>query len=279
MKLHIFIVLAVLLARTANAQSVVVILPKYRVSAQYTQEFVLDGYVRVREWELVGDKMALRDLGMNTYSALQIRAGKELREKGNVSIIYDQYFMRGRATFDRDIVYNGTIIDGRSGISVSPTRYYRISVIYNHNLIAAKEFELSGLGGLVFDHIVFYLDGKVAPLSPKNEVYEGFGRQAFPYPFIGFSGRYSVCKRGSIFAETSGTYIPEFKSFYTEGGNVQLQYRNVLADVKYSYRLSELEFALGAKLRHMRLFQESREDTNDLMMLTVGPYVELSFYF
>ena len=81
MKLHIFIVLAVLLARTANAQSVVVFLPKYRVSAQYTQEFVLDGYVRVREWELVGDKMALRDLGMNTYSALQIRAGKELREK------------------------------------------------------------------------------------------------------------------------------------------------------------------------------------------------------
>lgn len=184
MKRLIFMVLALLVAWPANAQSVIVNTPEYHISAQYTQEFVLDGYVRVREWELVGDKMALRDLGMNNYSALQIRVGKKLRGKGNVSIIYDQYFMRGTATFDRDIVYNGTIIDGRRGINVSPTRYYRISVIYNHNLIAVKEFELTGLGGLVFDHIVFYLDGKVAPSSPNSEVYEGFGRQALPYPFI-----------------------------------------------------------------------------------------------
>src|SRR5688572_26558306 len=100
MKRSIFLFLPVLLVELVNAQSTFEKRPAYNVSAQYTQEFVLDGYVRVREWELAGDKMALRDLGMKTYSAFQIRAEKKLRRRGSLGIIYDQYFMRGSATFN-----------------------------------------------------------------------------------------------------------------------------------------------------------------------------------
>lgn len=38
----------------------------YTIGARYHHEFVLDGYVRVREWDLHGDKMKLKDLGMTS---------------------------------------------------------------------------------------------------------------------------------------------------------------------------------------------------------------------
>ena len=43
---------------------------QYNIVAQYNHEFVLGGFVRLREWELEGDKMNLKDLGMTGYAAI-----------------------------------------------------------------------------------------------------------------------------------------------------------------------------------------------------------------
>src|SRR5690606_12320779 len=107
---------------------------RYSIGAQYMQEFVLDGHVKVREWELEGDKMDLKDLGMTSYPALQLFLEKKLHKNQSIKLSYDHYFMRGSATFDKDIAYNGTLINGRKGIDVSPTRYYRLSMHYKGRL-------------------------------------------------------------------------------------------------------------------------------------------------
>jgi hypothetical protein len=129
------------------------------------------------------------------------------------------------------------------------------------------------------DHITFYLDGEVDPASTKDEVLEGFGRQAFPYPVIGLKGAIGLNSKSSIHWETSGTYVPKFESFYTEGGNVYLQYSNVQADVSYSRAISNFNVSIGTKLRYMHLFQESLEDTNVITTLTMGPYVGAVYHF
>jgi hypothetical protein len=254
-------------------------LNNYSIGAQYTHEFVLGGYVRVREWELHGDKMKLRDLGMTSYAAIQLRVEKQLKKNRSISLTYDQYFMRGSATVDRDITYNGTIIDGRKGIDVSPTRYYRVSAIYRGALYDRGHLHLKYTGALVFDHIVFYLDGEVTSSSPKDEVYEGFGRQAFPYPVVGLQGKYDLKRMNRINLEVSGTYIPSFKSFYSEGGRVHLQYSTFMADLSYTHTISSVEINAGAKLRYMHLFQESKEDTNIISTLTAGPYLGIVYHF
>jgi hypothetical protein len=252
---------------------------RYSVGAQYTQEFVLGGFVQVREWEFAGDKMLLRDLGMRTYPALQVHLTKHLKLDRNLTFMYDHYFIRGDAKFERDIFYNGTLIKGEKGIDVSSTRYYRITVMYSGPLFSREPFRLGYLGGLVFDHIVFYLDGEVSPLSPKNEVYEGFGRQAFPYPILGLQAAYYPTEKSALNVELSGTYIPEFKSFYTEGGNIYLQYSNLQTQISYCTRIGRVALIGGLKLRHMKLFQESKEDTNEIWTLTAGPFIEMSYHF
>lgn len=251
----------------------------YNLAVQYTHEFVADGFVRVREWDLIGDKLKLQDLGMKNYSALQLRAEKRLRNNSMISLSYDQYFIRGSATFDHDILYNGTLIEGAGGIDVSPTRYFRLTAIYAHEFHRGPRMMFAYLGGLVFDHVVFYVDGKVSAASTKNEVYEGFGRQAFPFPFLGIRGFYSLASRSRISFETSGTYIPQFKSFYTEGGNIHLQYSNFLAELRYVRAIGSFELGVGGKLRYMNLFQESREDTNELRLLTGGPGFDAVYRF
>lgn len=252
---------------------------QYNIGAQYNHEFMLGGFVRVREWELEGDKMNLKDLGMTSYAAIQFHVEKHLRKNRSFSIVYDNYFMRGRATFDRDITYNGTIINGRNGIDVSPTRYFRISAIYTGVLFGRPHLELRYKAALVFDHITFYLDGEVTPSSPKTEVLEGFGRQAFPYPVLGLQGKVDLGHNNKINFEVSGTYIPRFKSFYTEGGNVSLQYDNFESSLSYSRVISDFEISLGTRFRYMHLFQESKEDTNIITTVTAGPFVALVYRF
>jgi len=251
----------------------------YSIEVQYSHEFVLGGHVQVREWALQGDKMSLKDLGMTSYPALQFHVEKRLRKNRTFGLTYDYYFMRGTATFDRDITYNGTIINGRNGIDVSPTRYFRVSAIYTGVILSRPHLTLRYKGALVFDHITFYLDGEVNPSSPKDEVLEGFGRQAFPYPVFGLQGKIDFGHRNYINGELSGTYIPKFKSFYTEGGNVYLQYNNFEAGLSYSRTISDFDLALGARFRYMHLFQESNEDTNIITTVTAGPFIKIGYRF
>jgi len=251
----------------------------YSIGAQYTHEFVLDGSIRVREWELEGDKMKLRELGMKSYPALQVKVERRLKNKGNISLVYDHFFMNGKSTFDRNIIYNGTIINGRNGIDVSPTLYFRISAIYSAPLVKRQNFSVLFTAGLVFDYIIFYLDGQVDPSSKKDEVLEGFGRQAFPYPVIGLKGTVCLSAKGSMQWEASGTYVPKFESFYTEGGHVYLQYSNFQAGINYSRAISNFDVSIGVKLRYMHLFQESMEDTNVITTLTMGPYIGVVYHF
>lgn len=274
-----FLIPALLLSCVASfAQQANVTRGRYTLGMQYCEEFVLKGFVHVREWDMEGDKMLLKDLGMRHYSAVQLAVKRSMQHDRYIELLYDHYFIRGKSRFERDIFYNGTIIDGRAGLDVSPTRYYRVSARYSGRLLKRDNIRLNYLAGLTLDHIVFYLNGKVSPTSPKNEVYENFGRQAFPYPVVGILGRCDL-SAGEIRFEVSGSYIPEFKSFYTEGGSVSLQYSNFLADLYYSRRADCFIFGLGAKFRHMRLFQESKEDTNEIRTLTVGPYAEIRYLF
>lgn len=279
MKNYFFIQIALLSFYPALSQDQQKKTPGYSIGASYTEEFVLDGFVRVRELELEGDKMDLKDLGMTSYPALQISIEKKLRKSRSIMLTYDHYFMKGSASFDRDIAFNGTLINGRKGIDVSPTRYYRLSAHYSGTACKKLFLELKYSVGLVYDRLTFYLDGEVSESSPRNEVYEGFGKQALPYPVVGIKGIGRIWDGSKINIELGGSYIPKFKSFFNEGGSIYLQYSNFQADVNYTRTASNFDIALGAKLRTMHLLQESKEDTNELKTVTAGPYLQIVYNF
>lgn len=277
MKLLFTGMLILLCFATVKGQSVSEGKTSLSMGIQYTHEFTLDGYVRVREWELEGDKMSLKELGMGGYAAVNMFVVKHFPSNRSLQLSYDRYFMQGTSYFERDIAYNGTLINARNGIDVSPTRYYRLMLQYTGNIGAYKVLSVQYLVGVVYDHITFYLDGDVSQLSMRNEVYEQFGRQAFPYPYVGIKGTYDFNDFSGITFTMQGTYIPEFKSIFTEGGPVNLQYNYFQTDLSYVRHIRKLDIGLGTKTRYMHLLERSEEDTNLLSTFTGGPYIHLAY--
>lgn len=251
----------------------------FEAGVRYNHGFVLGGFVQVREWELAGHKMNLRDLGTVHYPAVQVELTRTFSRARRFSLRYDQFFFQGEAIVDHDINYNGTIINGRNGIDVSSTTYHRITALYDGFISEGQKYDLGYTVGLVYDRINFHIDGEVTSYSPRNEVYENFGKQAFPYPFLGVYLDYAVAASKKIKFRTGGTYIPEFKSFFKEGGNVYLQYGALYADLCYEQKFNRWRMSLGGNFGYMDLFQESKEDTNSIKMITAGPYVKVDYVF
>ena len=259
-----------------NAQSVN---RSWNFRSVYSREWVTGGYVKVREWEIEGDKVNLKELGISSYPALRLQLDKTFLNKSHLTLTYENYFLKGNSTINRNIEYNGTIIYGNKGIDVAPTRFYRLRAHYHGNIYSVPEFQFQYIGGIVYDHTTFYLDGQIVPGSPRQEVYEQFGKQALPYPELGLSSRYTLQKVNEISLEVSGSYIPKFKSFYQEGGNMYLHYSTLLVDVNYCRKVSRWDLTGGYQFRNTHLFEESREDTNDLKVTISAFYFGIGFNF
>jgi hypothetical protein len=245
----------------------------------YSQAIPLGGYVQVREDELIGDHMAFKSLNMASYPSIQLQLKKHLGENQALVIHYNRIYFKGESTFQQDLAYNGTLIDGRSGIDVSPSKYYRLHVSYSGLLYQNKGFKLNYLGGIVYDVCTFYLDGKISKSSSRYEVYEGFYRQALPYPVFGLSWQQEIKENLNLSALAFGTYIPRFASFYQEGGTIDLRYNTFESRIQLTKNWNQLAVGFLLNYRYMFLLQESLEDTNELETNSLSPGLVFQYQF
>jgi hypothetical protein len=244
-------------------------------SVTYSREFLVDGYVQVREWDMEGDKLDFKSLGIDNYSSIEIRLDKNFRRNNRATLAVQHLFLTGSGAISDDIAYNGTMINGRPGLDVSKSRYDRFVFTYHEPLQHWQGFTLELHGGLLYERINFYVDGEVLASSPRSEVYENFGRQAFPYPYIGLNTIHRLSTYDVLALSVSGTHIPSFKSFFKEGGNMYLKYKAFMAEASYSRSARQWRFSLGARMRYMHLVQDSIEDTNDIQHCVIGPFVQM----
>ena len=98
------------------------------VGAGYKHAFTLEGHIRVREFGLNGDLLEWEQLGMKDFMVPGIFASIEFNEKHLIQLNYDRIYFHSNKAIDRNIEFNGTIIDGSSGIDLSPSVYKRISL-------------------------------------------------------------------------------------------------------------------------------------------------------
>ena len=251
----------------------------YKICASYSHEFVIDGFVRVRERDLTGDEMNFKELNINNIRSITVFLEKGFSNNGNLSLRFKRNLLRGNSYKDKVIAYNGTLIDWKTGIDVSPTQFYSIQFTYSKDLMSLNKTQIRYHAGIVYDYINFYLDGKVAETSLRNEVYENFGKQALLYPVLGISSEINLTPIDHINLIATGSYIPKFKSFFKEGGNIYIQYKSLESKVCYDKEISKFNISVGAVLNYFYLWQESQEDTNEINILKVGPVLNVNYKF
>ena len=245
---------------------------KWRIGLIASEAVDFSGYVLVREAQYSGDKLSFtKHLGMKNLLSTGIFISYLLNNKSSLfSFSFQRNFFRGHSVIPNDIFFNGTLIKGSDGISINRTEFTRLSFRFEKSFNNSHKFYPEIIAGLLFDRILFKIDGTILPNSPRFEPVEGFKRQALPYPFLGTRLNRKLSAKSMLSIEASGTYIPLFKSFFKEGGPVYLKYYSADADLNYQHAQGAFTFNIAYFWRELRIYEYSEEDTNDFFLSVSG---------
>ena len=245
---------------------------KWRIGLIASEAVDFSGYVLVREAQYSGDKLSLtKHLGMKNFLSTGIFISYLLNNKSSLlSFSFQRNFFRGHSVLPNDIFFNGTLIKGSDGISINRTEFTRLCFRFEKSFNNYHKFYPEIIAGLLFDRILFKIDGTILPNSPRFEPVEGFKRQALPYPFLGVRLNRKLSAKSMLSIEASGTYIPLFKSFFKEGGPVYLKYYSADAALNYQHAQGAFTFNIAYFWRELRIYEYSEEDTNDFFLSVSG---------
>ncbi len=253
---------------------------RWTIGLSFLTEFDLGGYTAVREFAFVGDKLDLkRDLGMDQWRSLSIAGEYHLKNNSSVSLSVEDFFFSGYAIVNKDIWFNGVHMSGYEGISPSRTELYRMKFTYEKKIHPERRIHPSICAGLVMDNLIFYVTGRILPITWSIEQSENFALHALPFPYLGAKVHDDLSATSFLEMEASGTYIPSFKSFFHEGGSVWLHYYTAQAGVSYGLRIKGSTFQLGCTYRCLKILQDSGEDTNDIFFSAIGARIGVKHDF
>ena len=251
-----------------------------QVSVSYDHDFFVNGYVQVRELEYEGEKLSLNsDFGMNGWNSATAAMSFTFKNFSSLSASYQYYFFSGSNLLNKDFWFNGTHVDGDSGISVNKTRLSKIEVAFEKPVNVLPHLQTSLIAGLVYHRLLFVIDGHTLPDSYRYELFEKFFSQALPYPEIGFQLKKNISPRSAFSAKAAGTYIPYFESFFHEGGDMHLHYYTATAELSYQYSLKALFISPSVNYTALKIYEWSLEDTNDFFINSFGLEVTAGYKF
>ena len=254
--------------------------PRWTIGLSFLTEFDLDGYTMVREKKFVGDKLDLqKDLGMDQWRSLSIAGEYHFKNNSSVSLSVEDFFFSGYAIVNKDIWFNGVHMSGFEGISPSRTELYRIMFTYEKKIHPERRIHPSLCAGLISDNLIFYVRGRILPITWSIEQSENFALHSLPFPYLGAKLQDDLSATSFLMVEASGTYIPSFKSFFDEGGPVWLHYYTAQVGLSYGLRIKGSSVQLAMVYRCLKILQESGEDTNDVYFSALGARIRVEHDF
>jgi hypothetical protein len=252
----------------------------WKIEAGFDYSICVGGYVQVREFDFEGTHLSLiNDLGMSSMNTLSLQAAREFRNGSQLAFYFEYFFLYGTASPDKNIMFNATELHGPYGLTVNTSNLYRGEIFWDTPLRIFSSVTTTLGAGLIWDGLIFRIRGTVTAQSPHNEPKEDFISQSLPYPELGFGVKKTFSKRSSISLDARGTYIPLFKSFFMEGGNMWLNYATVNALLGYTWSDSHFYFTPAIHYRLIKTYENSNEDTNDFYMNTMGVKIVLGWRF
>ena len=244
---------------------------KWSVCLSYWNAFTFSGYTQVGEFPYTGDKLSLlNDLGMNKLLYPEFTLTRHTSNSSSFNFSAGRFFFSGHSTPSRNIFYNGALIEGADGISINLTNFYRVTLGFEKRFRSSSGFYPALLTGLVYDALNFYVRGTILP-GYGEEDHEDFVTQSLPYPFIGGRLNKSLSPKSYLSVEATGTYIPLFKSFFYEGGQMSLHYATANCGLQYWYKQKRFEIGIAYMWRWMKQYEYSKEDDpNDFFLKASG---------
>jgi hypothetical protein len=234
------------------------------------QAGVPSGYVEVREFDLRGTRLRLRDdLGVDTSEAVSLTGRYLFTGRDAVRATFLYYFLDGTAHFDRAKVWDGQLIGpGRVQTNFD---FWRATAAYERALFdLGPSGRVTGSLGATYVHLNARIQKKA----------EDFYLQEWPVPIAGLRVDYRLTDRLGISTSLEGGALPRVDSLRNEGGAVSLEQHHANAGLSVTYAMTA-NMSLGASYQLTYFFQRehSREDGNRFQLLdnSVRLHVDLRF--
>ena len=231
---------------------------------------VPSGYVQVREFELKGTRLRLRDdLGVDTSEAVGLTTRYHLTARDAIRANFIYYFLDGTSHSDRARAWDGQAVG--PGRITTNLDFMRLTAAYERALFdIGDRGRVTGSGGLTYVHLNARLDRKA----------EDFYLQEFPVPLVGARFDYRLTDRLAATASLEGGALPRVDSLRTEGGTVYLEQRHADAGLGLTYALRH-NVSVGAGYSFTYFFQHenSHEDDNRIQLMdhAVRLHVDVRF--
>lgn len=226
-----------------------------------------NGHVQVRERSYSGSYLNLNnDLGLKTWMRPGFSIRLDIKKKNQFSFTYCESIFKGGKYLKTETWYNGTLLvaDSKADITNSIFRSFEwvwMARVYskgNHNLFIRT--------GVLYERLKFYVDAEIDENSPIKETFEKFWKQQQPLPTFGVADIYHINDQLALKGEISFTYLPKVKTWMNEGGIISLKQSNLDVHCVLFYQYKKLFVESGCWFKHLKLLEESNEDSNDFLI-------------
>jgi hypothetical protein len=264
----------VLLSTIAHAQTdaTAASAPRWEVTLDGRVGFP-SGYVRVGESEIHGTRLRLSDIGITVSEGVEVGAAVWLTPRDAVRAGYVYYFLRGGASLDRAVVFDGREWD--AGHVDSNADFWRASLAYERLLTSESDpRRLVASAGLTY---IWLNPGLTQHGRTKAE---DFYLQELPVPIVGLRFETPLTERLGLRASVDGGLLPKVNSLRQEGGTVYLWQSHADADVAVSYAVTPvLSVEAGYRFTYVHQHEKSHEDDNVFELIDHGPHARLTLRF
>lgn len=240
---------------------------KYIFSVFSCNSFIEDGHIQVREKSFLGSHLNLNnDLGLKNWIRPGLNISVDVKNKNQFSFNYSESIFRGSMYLKDETWYNGTLLVAKSKADIKNTIFRSFECVWMARVCQKRNHNLFIRTAILYERLKFYVDAEIAQNSPIKETFEKFWKQQQPLPTFGVAEIYHFTNNLSLKGDMSFTYLPKVKTWMNEGGVISLKQSNLDAKCVLFYHNKNLCFESGFWFKHLKLLEESNEDTNDFLI-------------
>ena len=225
----------------------------WSVSAGYTYERLLEGYVFVKGVNTAADTLSFgQDLNINSWHHVFLGVKKTFGNRLELILSAERFFYASTAGSEKDIYHNDLVLDGRAGVSTGGSRVWRGLLLLEGPVSRqSAPLRLSWSAGVLYDHMIFKLRGQITNSGNPLNFREDFNDQFVPSLVFGgkleWNPRHSA--RSRFILGTFGSFIPSRVVNRLTGS--KFEYTSINAALGYRHEAGRFFIHPKITARHM----------------------------
>lgn len=247
----------------------------WTASVGYTYDFLVDGYVYVKEVNSAADSLSFnQDLNISHWHNASIKLKYTFKNDAGLTFSVERFFFTETHSVKKNLYYNELVINGNAGITLKDSRVYRGMLLFEKPVTRrSSPIRASLEAGLMYDYIHLKIKGQIINEGDSLNFKEDFNDQVIPAPVLGAKAEWFIGSgdRSVISLEAKGTYVNKWLEIY--------HYEHTAVNVELGYRYNTRCFFVSPKLvfRHMHSREDESKHVFDIS--TLGANMEVGFKF